>query len=144
MPTILNPSITLQSPINPRLQESFDWLLSPPAGLTPVELSRQREKALVDGLNGLAGQFGKVIKGTHINARGELDFYLDNGFSGCGHKDLGYQAYGEALAGILSLVSWRTGTMATTGEVLPSNNWLSLNHFEAERLLRLLIEFNQA
>ena len=113
--------------MNDRLRTALTALLTLDTTLKPVPFADAREAALIDGLHGLAAEYGHTIAFTHINANGEMAFNLAHG----GH-------YGEPLAAWLSRVPHRTGVSPTTARLLPENNWCWLNHFDVERLLRAL------
>ncbi|NTF18072.1 hypothetical protein G6L37_06615 [Agrobacterium rubi] len=98
---------------------------------TPLEFANLREKAIVEGLHALAGYYDKEIDYTYIDANGELNFFIKGASQGRGGE------YGEDLAEMLSRVSRRTGISSTKSPVLPENNWCRINHFEAERLLKI-------
>jgi hypothetical protein len=105
------------------------WNIDP--ALTPVPYAYAREKAIVAGLQALAATYGKEIEFTHIDARGELAFNLKGSAQGRGGE------YGEELAAVLSLVPRRTGVSPTSSPVLAQNNWCSIGHFDAEKMLKL-------
>lgn len=114
------------------LEEAINALWNLDQDLKPVQLGNQREAAIVAGLHGLAAHFGKDIDFTRIDANGELDFNIKGEFRGfCGE-------YGEELAAVISQVPRRTGIYPTDGSVLPENGWCRINHFDAERLLKIV------
>lgn len=106
------------------------WNIDP--SLKPVLYGDAREKAIVAGLHALAGHFGKEIAFTHINARGELAFNLKGAEIGRGGE------YGEELATVLSHVPRRTGMSPFSYPASPISNWCWLNHFDAERMLKIV------
>lgn len=110
--------------MNDRLRNALHALLTLDTTLKPVPFADAREKSLVEGLHGLAAEYGTSIAHTCINALGEMAFNVQG-------------QYGEDLAAWLSRVPRRCGTSPTRSPVLPENNWCWLNHFDAERLLRL-------
>jgi hypothetical protein len=113
------------------LEETINRLWNLDTSLKPVPFGDAREQAIIDGLHALAGHFGKEIDYTHIDANGELNFFIKGASQGLGGE------YGEDLAALLSQVPRRTGVSATTSAVLPENNWCRINHFEAEKLLKI-------
>jgi len=99
--------------------------------LMPVQFANAREHALVEGLHGLAAQYGKQLRHTSIDANGELAFIIEGPVSGrgaCGQ-------YGEELSALLTTVPTRTGVVAFARKVLPENGWCYINHFVVEKLL---------
>lgn len=113
------------------LEETIHRLWNLDTSLKPVPFADKREAAIVDGLNALAGNFGKEIDFTYIDANGELTFNIKGASRGLGGE------YGEELAALLSQVPRRTGISPTSSPVLPENNWCRINHFDAERLLKI-------
>jgi hypothetical protein len=113
------------------LEETIHRLWNLDESLKPVQLGDAREKAIIDGLHALAAHFAKEIDYTYIDANGELDFFVKGASRGHGGE------YGEDLAALLSQVSRRTGVSPTNAAVLPENNWCRINHFEAEKLLKI-------
>ena len=114
-----------------RLADAITSLYSLDTALSPVALGEAREAAIVEGLHALAEAFGKKIEFTYIHSNGDLRFVLEGADRGEGH-------FGIELAGYLSMVSTRTGVRACQREVLPGGNWLWINHFEAEKLLKIV------
>lgn len=114
---------------NSKLNQAIIELKNLDKNLSPVEMGRQREDALVKGLHGLAERFGKKIDFTHIDANGEMNFNLSNPRMEAGVE------YGQELAAIISRVPRRTGHRPTDFPMLPENNWCRINHFDVERLL---------
>jgi len=110
--------------MNSLLKNAWEILSTPDHSLSPVAQSDRRQKALVDGLTGLAQTFNREIEFTYINSNGELAFEIKNG------------RYGEELAALLSTIPRRTGVQPTTSPVLPENSWCWINHFDAEKLIR--------
>lgn len=108
------------------------WNIDP--DLKPVQFGDHREDAIVAGLHGLAAHFGKEIDFTHIDSRGELNFFIKGASRGLGGE------YGEELAAVISKVPRRTGDQSTNRPVLAQNNWCRINHFDAERLLKIVGE----
>lgn len=106
------------------------WNIDP--DLLPFPYANAREKALAAGLHALAAMHDKEIEYTYIDSRGEFQFNILGSREGRGGR------YGEGLAEILSLVPRRTGISPTSSPVLPENNWCWINHFEAERLLKIV------
>lgn len=113
------------------LEEAVNRLWNLDTTLKPFPLANAREKAIVDGLHGLAAHYGKEIEYTYIDARGELGFVIEGASRGNGGE------YGEDLARMLSNVPHRTGYASTTAALLPENNWCHINHFAAEKLLKI-------
>jgi hypothetical protein len=113
------------------LEETINRLWNLDTSLKPVPFGDARENAIVDGLHALAGHFGKEIDFTCIDANGELNFFIKGASQGLGGE------YGEELAALLSNVPRRTGVSSTTAAVLPENNWCRINHFAAEKLLKI-------
>jgi hypothetical protein len=103
------------------------------AGLTPRQRGDRRETAIIRGLHALAASFGIGIEPTRINALGEFQFFTA---SPTGAK-LDRPDFGAGLAEMLSLVPRRTGAGAYAGPAASFNNWCWLNHFDAEKLVRL-------
>lgn len=101
----------------------------------PVQIGDARQKALIDGLLALGKACGKTIKNPlAIDARGELNFNIDNDWP----RNPDVQGYGIELAAWLGEVPTRTGENATQSGVLPESNWRRINHFDAEKLLRMV------
>lgn len=100
--------------------------------MSPVEVGREREAALVEGLVELARMHGREISLTYIDSNGEMAFNIAGTEHGRG------DAYGEELAEVLSLVRRRTGIATTDAPVLPENSWCRINHFEVERMLKIV------
>lgn len=115
--------------MNDRLQNALRALLHLDRALKPVPFADAREAALVEGLHGLAAEYGLRIDFTRIDGNGEMAFNV-----------LGRPGrYGAALAAWLSRVPRRNGLVArTNSRVLPENNWCWINHFDVERLLLLV------
>lgn len=114
-----------------KLEDAINRLYNLDRSLSPLALGRQREAAIVDGLNALAAHYGKEIDYTYIDSRGDLKFNIKG-------ADRGEGQYGEELAAQLSKVPTRTGMTAIKSEVMGQNNWLYINHFDAEHLLTLV------
>jgi len=121
--------------MNDRLRNALEALRNLDRSLKPVPFADAREKAIVEGLHGLAEEYGRKIGFTHINSLGELDFNIEPSKPG-----LYDGTYGEELAGWLSQIETRTGERASKRNILPQNNWCRINHFEAEKLLLLVAE----
>ena len=119
--------------MNERLKNALDALQNLDRSLSPVALGNAREDALIEGLHGLADEYGKKINPTFINAWGEMDFNIIGDMGPGNHLPSGQ--YGEELAAFLSEIATRTGTTASVGHVLPENGWTMINHFEVEKLL---------
>lgn len=101
----------------------------------PVQIGAARAKALIEGLMALANACGKTIKNPlAIDSRGELNFNIDNDWP----RNPDVQGYGIELAAWLGEVPTRTGENATQSGVLPESNWRRINHFDAEKLLRMV------
>lgn len=62
--------------MNDRLGVAVNELLTLDPSLRPVPFADRREKALSDGLHGLAERFGHTIAPTHINSNGEMPFIV--------------------------------------------------------------------
>lgn len=101
----------------------------------PLQVAAARERALVDGLHALANVTGfnmQPIRG--INANGELNIYgAQKPMS-----DAGSQPFGESFAALISMIPRRTGATPTKVPALPENAWCTINHFDAERLIKLV------
>ncbi|TXH16998.1 MAG: hypothetical protein E6R03_04555 [Hyphomicrobiaceae bacterium] len=106
--------------------------------MSPYEAGRHREHHLCTGLIWLAGHFGKdLCVPLYIDAHGEIPFNLVH------IQGKPSPQFGEGLAEWLNKITVRTGVIA--GAVMdPSSNWCRINHFEAERLLRLFAEVVRA
>jgi hypothetical protein len=115
--------------VNDRLAAALAALRDLDRSLSPLALSRARETALVEGLHGLAGEYGRELAPTRIDARGELHFAV------LGDRPPACARYGDELAGWLNRIPVRTGLAPVQGHVLPENGWCFINHFDAERLL---------
>ena len=100
--------------------------------MTPLELSRLREQALIDGLHAFAAQHGFTWQGSlRINSLGEFDLAVQHPTEqytkACGH--LG------TAATVINKHNPRCGIRP--GAILDEQaGWFMLNHFDAERLLR--------
>jgi len=114
------------------LEEAINTLWNVDPDLKPVQFADRREDAIVAGLHGLAAHFGKEIEFTRIDANGELNFNLKGASRGLGGE------YGEELAAVISQVPRRMGIYPTERPMLPQNNWCRINHFDAERLLKIV------
>ena len=119
--------------VNERLQTAASTLGHPDRTLSPLDAGRARETALVDGLVGLAEEFGKEIGFTRIDADGEMAFHIAarHGLTPDGER----AEYGPGLAEMLSMVPRRTGIHPTETQACPENAWCRINHFDAERLI---------
>lgn len=101
----------------------------------PVQVGQAREKALIDGLMALAKACGKTIQNPlAIDSNGELNFNINNDWP----RNPVVEGYGIELAAWLGEVPTRTGEEATQSGVLPESNWRRINHFQAEKLLRMV------
>ncbi len=101
----------------------------------PVQIGQAREKALIEGLMALAKAHGKTLQNPlAIDSNGELNFNLKNDWPRNPHV----QSYGIELAAWLGEVPTRTGEQANQYGVSPSSNWRRINHFDAEKLLRMV------
>ncbi len=116
------------------LEETINRLWNLDTTLKPAPYGNARETAIVEGLHALAAHFGKEIDFTRIDANGELNFNLKGSAQGLGGE------YGEELAAIISQVPRRMGVSPTDAAMLPQNNWCRINHFDAERLLKIVGE----
>lgn len=120
--------------MNDRLRAALEALKAYQDGKCPC----QREAILIEGLNGLAEEYGRKIHPTYINANGEMDFFV------VGPEGLGEGrpsgTYGEELAAWLAKVPRRTGVSPTEAAPLPENGWCRINHFDVERLLSLVAQ----
>ncbi len=114
-----------------RLEAAINSLYSLDPSMTPVALGNAREAAIVEGLNALAETFGKKIAFTYIHSDGDLKFNIEG-------ADRGNGEFGPDLAAYLSKVPTRSGIEASERTVLPENNWLWINHFAAEKLLKIV------
>jgi hypothetical protein len=97
---------------------------------TPMAVGDAREAALIEGLNAMAEAFGKEIVHTRIDGMGEMSFTLRGADQGMGQ-------FGKRLSETLSTVSCRQGGIATGLPVPPYANFVRINHFEVEKLLKL-------
>jgi len=122
--------------MNERLRNAIEALRNLDRSLKPVQLGDAREKALVEGLHGLAAEYGREIEFTMINGanNGDMKFVIKP--SRPGQYD---GTYGEELAAWLSMVPRRTGITYTDAPVLPQNNWCYINHFAVEHLLTEIV-----
>jgi hypothetical protein len=118
--------------MNDRLKSALEALKNLDQTLSPIELSIEREAALIQGLNGLANEYGKDISLTHIDSQGDMKFILTPAD--------GSQTYGSELAEWLNMVPVKTGMQSIQGFTIPQHNWCRINHFEVERLLLLVDE----
>ena len=114
-----------------RLEAAIHRLWNVDAGMSPLAIAREREAAIVEGLVELARMHGREIEQTYIDSNGELAFNVE------GSRE-GKVSYGPDLAAVLSNVSRRTGIAPTSAAVLPEGAWCRINHFEAERLLKIV------
>lgn len=114
------------------LEDAINTLWNIDPDLKPVPFGNQREAAIVAGLHALAAHYGKEIDFTRIDGNGELDFNIKGASRGLKVE------YGEELAAVISQVPRRTGISPTVSAVLPENNWCRINHFHAERLLKIV------
>lgn len=114
-----------------RLESAINDLYSIDRSLNPLEFSRAREAVLIEGLHALAEHFGKEIEHTYIDSNGDLKFHIEGARKGEGE-------FGDELAATLSKVATRSGAQASKTVILGQNNWTWLNHFEAEKLLKMV------
>lgn len=121
-----------------RLRDALMALRNLDTSLKPVQFADARETALIEGLRALAAESGRELGFTRIDARGEIAVNVV-GPEGDGPGRPSGQ-YGEELAAWLSTVPRRTGTAPYDGPVLPENGWCRINHFDVERLLKLVAE----
>lgn len=92
--------------------------------LSPVAHGRAREAALIAAVTAMAAEMGVTLNPIYcIDANGELSLVTSG-------------RYGEAYAGWLNKVSVRTG-IYPGATMLPEGSWCRINHFEAERLVKL-------
>jgi hypothetical protein len=122
--------------MNDRLKNALLALRNLDTSLKPVQLADQRETALVEGLHGLAEEYGRKLCYTRIDAHGEMNFNIVGADGEGANRANG--RYGEELAEWLSQVPRRTGVNSTNAPVLPENGWCRINHFDVERLLNLV------
>lgn len=115
--------------MNKTLNDALVALITLDRTLKPVQLADARESALIQGLNGLAAEYGREIEPTRIDANGEMNFFMKGSAEGRG------QPYGPELAAWLSTIATRTGTDPKKGPTEPGSNWCRIHHFEVERLL---------
>lgn len=101
---------------------------------SPLELARERETRLAQGLRDLAAKHGKTFKEPlAIDSRGEFNLFIEldpprPGFPGaCGQ-------YGDSLAAIISPHSPRCG-MAPGAHIDGQQGWCMMHHFDVERML---------
>ncbi len=113
------------------LEETINRLWNLDTSLKPVPFGDAREKAIIEGLHALAGHFGKEIDFTCIDANGELNFFIKGASQGLG----GGVRRGSGRALVPGAAPH--GVSATTASVLPENNWCRINHFAAEKLLKI-------
>jgi hypothetical protein len=121
-----------ETPMTDTLETAIRELWNIDPDLLAYPYANAREKAITAGLHALAAVYGKEIEYTYINARGEFQFNILGAREGRGGE------YGEELAAVLSHVKHRTGMDSTSSPLLPENNWCWINHFEAERLLKIV------
>jgi hypothetical protein len=114
-----------------RLETAINNLYDLDSSLSPMALGNAREAAIVEGLKALAEHFGKEIQFTYIDSNGDFKFNIEG-------ADRGHGQFGEGLAAMLSKVATRTGSVATEGCVLAQNNWTFINHFQAEKLIKIV------
>lgn len=115
--------------MHPRLAAAVYALTHLDRTLKPVQLGDQRRQALIEGLHGLAAQYGREIEHTDIDARGEMRFVVANG-----------KGFGDELAKILSLVPRRYGISPCASPAIAENSWCWINHFDVERLIQLIAQ----
>ena len=118
-----------------RLRNALEALRNLDRSLSPVALGEAREKAIVEGLHGLAEEYGRKIGFTYIDSLGELEFNIEPSKPG-----LHDGTYGEELAVWLSQINTRSGYLPSKRNILPQNNWCRIHHFEAEKLLHMVAE----
>jgi len=109
--------------------QKYDELIPLRDKLSPFEFSVKRENILVDFLNGLAQKFGKNILHTRIDSGGDLRFCI----TGDGKSE-----FGDELAAVLSKVERRYGIAHISTPANPVNNHCYINHFNVEKLLRIV------
>jgi len=132
---LYNSTVTqLEPPMNAVIQTVVATLDSPEVRAGGFAASQIREQALIDGLHAIAADCKIKLKPTHIDSNGE---FAVNAESEKGPFSDVCGPYGEAFASWLSRVPRRTGISASTSPVLPENGWCRINHFDAERLVRL-------
>jgi hypothetical protein len=100
--------------------------------MTPVELAREREQRLIQGLRDLASRHNiTLVEPLSINSNGEMYIVVihpdhENYRFGCGR-------YGT-LALILNRYSPRIGIFPTK-RLQPGDGWCYMNHFDVEKML---------
>ena len=120
--------------MNDRLGAAISHLSNLDRSASPVAFAHERENALIEGLHGLAAEYGRTLAPMNIDARGEINFHVQP-LDGRTGRDAECGCYGEELAEWLTMVPRRTGTFPYAGHASPDNGWCRLNHFDAERLL---------
>lgn len=107
-------------------------------GVGGLQSGRRREAALLDGLEAWAALNGRAIAFGYraIDANGEFCFQIANQHGALGRTK--FEGWGVGMAADLGRVPTRCGQTAGQTNVLPENSWTRLNHFDAERLLRLV------
>lgn len=126
--------------MNERLLDALSAIreLNAETALSPVAFADKREAALIEGLHGLAQEYGRAINPTRIDRNGEMSFNIIGDHGPGNGRPSGL--FGEDLARWLSMVPRRFGDRPTTAPVLPENGWCRINHFDVERLLRAVGE----
>lgn len=111
----------------------------------PVQVADAREAALNKALQYMGAELGVLLEPLRIDARGEISIVaIEQDAERKRHGTCGH--YGEAFAHWLSQIPTRTGVTAPhhPREVLPTNGWCWINHFEAERLVRQYAAYQTA
>ncbi|MNF20722.1 hypothetical protein D3C87_686450 [compost metagenome] len=95
--------------------------------IKPVEAGNLRDAAIAKGLRAIAAHYGKtLVEPLHIDANGEYRFTITNDGE-----------YGNELVALINHIPLRTGVSPSKGTMLGCNGWCRINHFDAERLLKI-------
>lgn len=98
--------------------------------LTSVKYGRERDAAIAAGLTAVAAHYGVTLRqGLHIDSRGDYMLVAVRA-----EQSALPPTYG-AFADVLNKYHARTGVPGYTNQLIPSNSWCYLNHFDAEKLI---------
>lgn len=104
-----------------------------------LDYGRRRGELLAEGLHTLAKGMGvNLHEPLNIEANGDIFIVAKPANYVPRVTEQAAGPFGERFAALLSQFEHRTGSQHVRSEVLPSNGWLYMNHFEVERMLRLV------
>lgn len=123
---------TLQS----KAKEAVEQLAKAQGAGSPLQISRARGAALIQGLMDLAHASGaEISRPAGIDSNGEIAV---NGVGIYPSAGSPCKPYGETFARVISLVPRRMGMFPTSTPTPPENAWCKIDHFDMERLLKMV------